>query len=92
MAGSVSKTPVAREQRRIEYFCERDIDGIISGEIVSQIPYLLQEEGVWIPVQGEIGRVDKSLPPPLRVDISVGCTPANRLRDLDIEQMGSEER
>ena len=47
---------------------------------------------MWVPVQREIGHVSESLTPALRVDITAGCTSANRLGDFDIEQMRGVER
>jgi len=47
---------------------------------------------VWIPVQREIGEVSESLPPAFRVDIPACGTPADRLRNFNIEQMGGVER
>jgi hypothetical protein len=92
MAGGCGETPIAREQRSIESFGKGNVDGVVSREIVPQIPDSGQKEVVRISAQGEIREVGESRATAFVVDLAIRCVSANHLRDLDIEQMRRVQR
>ena len=87
MAGRSGKAPITREQRRIERFGKGHIDGIVSREIVPQIPDPGQKEIVRISAQGKIHKVGECRPPAFAIDLAIRCIAPDHLRDFDIEQM-----
>jgi hypothetical protein len=88
MAGRSSETFVAGQQRRVERFGKGDVHGVIGREIAPQIPDALQEEVMWISVQGKIGKISESHAAALGVDFPASGVAANHLRNFDVEQMG----
>ena len=87
MAGRSGKAPITREQRRIERFGKGNIDGIVSGEIVPQIPHPGQKEIVRISPQGKIRKVGESGAPAFAIDLAIRRIAPDHLRDFDIQQM-----
>jgi len=61
MAGSGREAAVSREQRSIEPFSQSYIGGIISGEIVAQLPDTRQEERMWMVHYAEVQQIGKRL-------------------------------
>ena len=57
MASRSGETLVARQQRSVERFGKRDVDGIIGREIVPQIPDARQKDVMRVTLQGKIGEI-----------------------------------
>jgi hypothetical protein len=92
MAGCGGEAPVPCEHRDVERFRQSDIDGVIGREMVPQIPDPWQQKMVRIPVQGKVGKIGKSCPTTLPVDLAGRCIPPDDLRNFNIEQVGSVQR
>jgi hypothetical protein len=92
MPGSSGKTSIARKQRSVERLGESDINGIIGGKIVSQLPNARQEEIVRISMQGKVGEVGESRTTAFAINLTICRIPAEHLRDLEIEQMRNMQR
>lgn len=60
MAGCSGERLVSRQQRRVERFGERDVDGVIGRQIFPQIPDTRQKEIVRISMHREIREVGQS--------------------------------
>jgi len=88
MPGRTGEVAVTGPERRVERFCERDVNSIIGRQIVPQFPDARQKEIVRIPEQRKIGQVGERLSATLRIEFA-GCRiPTDDLRDFDVEQMG----
>jgi hypothetical protein len=83
---------ITGQQRRVERFGKGDVHGVMGREIVPQIPDALQQEVVWISMQGKIGEVGQSHAAALGIDFTVSRIPANHLRNFDVEQVGRVQR
>ena len=57
MAGRGGQTSISGEQRSIEGFRERDVHGVNSREVVSQIPDPRPKQIVLVSVQRKVGEV-----------------------------------
>jgi len=79
---------ISREQRRVERFREGDVDGVICGEIVSQIPHPREKEIVRIATERQVGQVFEGGAASPLIDFTSHCIPADNLRDFNIDQMG----
>ncbi len=86
------KSFVAGEQRRVERFGERDIDGIVGREIVPQLPDARQKEIVWIALHRKVGEIMQRRTAALVADLAIRRISADDLRDLDVEQMRRMQR
>ena len=78
---------IVSQKRRIERFSQRQIDGIISAEIVPKFPYAGQKNIVWMSPQRKDRQIDKHGPTAIRVHLSRHRIPANDLGDFDIDQV-----
>jgi hypothetical protein len=85
VAGRSGETFVAGEQWRIERFGQGDINGVIGGEIIPQIPDSGQKEIVWISVHRKVSEVGKSHAAALDIYLAVRSISTHHLRDLDVE-------
>ena len=83
---------VARQQRRVERFGKGDVDGIIGGEIVSQIPDPRQKEIMRVSAERKVGEVGESRATAFAVDLALCRIAADDLRNFDIEQMRRMQR
>src|SRR2546429_4798802 len=92
MPGRAGETPVKGDQRRIQRFGEGDVRGIVSREVVPQIPDTRQQGTVRIAVQRKVGEYRESCAAAFAVDLTTDCVAAQRVRDLDIEQMRRVQR
>jgi len=62
MTGRPGQTPIAGKQRRVERFGERNVNGVVGGEIVPQFPYPRQQEIVGIPLQRKVREIGQRRP------------------------------
>lgn len=92
MAGSGGKTPVARQERRVERFGERHVHRVIGRKIAPQFPDARQQEAVRIAAERKVGEVGERRAATLGIDLAGSRVAADDLRDLDIEQMGRVQR
>jgi hypothetical protein len=92
MAGRSSKEPVAGDQRHSERFGKRNIDRVVSREIVSQVPDARQHETVRVPVQRESRENRKSRAAAFAVNLATDRVAPDGVRDLDIDQMRGMQR
>ena len=92
MAGCSSQTLITCEQRSVKRFREGHIDGIVSREIVPQIPDPRQKEIVRISTQGKVREVGQSCAAAFAIDFAVRRISPDHLRDFDIEQMRHVQR
>jgi hypothetical protein len=67
-ARGVGKAPVARQQRPVERLRQRDIDGIISRQVVAQLPDARQQKRVRMAADREIGQIDERRAAALQLD------------------------
>lgn len=81
------ESSVAREQLRLERFRERDVDGVIRGQILTESPYTLEQRLVGVPVEIEIAKVDERFGRRRRIDLAFSHEAPQRLRDLDVGKM-----
>lgn len=88
MARRGGQALVAREERRIKRFGERDIDGIVSREIGAQFPDTWQKDAVRVSAQGKVRQIGKSRPATVRVDLAICRIFTHDLCYFDVEQMG----
>ena len=54
-------SPVARQQRRMERLGERDIGGVVGGEVMAQRPDLRRRQIVGIASQAQVGEIVEGL-------------------------------
>jgi len=92
MAGCSGQMLITREQRSVERFRKGHIDGIVSREIIPQIPDPRQKEIVRISAQGKVREVGESRAAAFAIDLSVRRISSDHLRDFDIEQMRHVQR
>lgn len=81
------KTPIMSEERRVEYFSQCNIHGIVSTEIVPQSPNPREEEVVGVPPDGKGEEVVEGSLSPVRIDLFCQCKSTDDLSDFDIEQI-----
>ena len=87
MASRAGEAPVTSDQRNLELFRKRNIDGIVGRQIVSQIPDPEQQGVVRIPIQREVCEIGERCLAALAVDFAPCREATDHVRDLDIEQM-----
>lgn len=87
MTRRAGEAAVAGDQRRAQRFGKSDISGIVGRKIVSQIPDAEQQRLVGIPMQGEVCQIGDSRPASLVADFAPRHETAERVCDLDVEQM-----
>jgi transposase len=92
MAGRGGEASITREQRSVERLGEGDVDGVVSREIVPQIPDARQKEIMRISVHGKIREIGESRAATFTIDLAVRRISPNHLRDFDVEQMRSMQR
>lgn len=83
---------VAGEQCRVERFGERDIGGIIGGQVVAQFPDPLQQHIVRVAVQGKIKQIVQRGAAACGFDLPGRRIAPEHMRHLDIDQMGRMQR
>jgi len=86
------ETPIAREKRSVERFGERNVNGVVGGEVVPQLPNWRQQKIVRIPSQGKVRQVGERRGAAFPVDVAVRGLATDRLSDLDVEQMRGVQR
>src|SRR5688572_10803804 len=79
---------VARDERSVERFREGDIDGVVGGEVVPQLPDTRQQPSMRMALHRHVDEVPQHLLSPLGQDLSPRGVPADDVRDLHVEQMG----
>jgi len=79
---------VARQKRRVEQFGERNIDRVISREIIPQFPDARNEVAVWVPKEPQPRKVFENLAAAGGLDLARGKAPTQRVDDLDVDKMG----
>jgi len=84
----VGKAPVVRQQRRVERLRRRDIDSILSRQIVAQLPDARQQKPVRITANRKIGQIGERRAAVLRLDRTVCRVATENWRYLDVQQMG----
>lgn len=83
---------VSRQQWRIEQLCQRDIDGVISREVVSQAPHARQKEIVRVAMQWQIGKIGERCLAAFLTEIAARSVTPEHLRNFHIEQMRCVQR
>ncbi len=87
MAGCSGQTLITCEQWSVERFRKGHIDGIVSREIVPQIPDPRQKKIVRISAQGKVRKVGESGAAAFATDLAVRRISPDHLRNFDIKQM-----
>jgi hypothetical protein len=83
---------VPRQQRRIEGYGKGDIDGVVSGEIAPQLPYARQKNRVRITPNGKVREIGERCATALAIDVACRRVPAQRMRDLDVDEVRRVQR
>ena len=74
-------------ERRVEGFGERDIDGVISRQIGAQLPHAWQEDFVRIAPERKISEIFERLPASFRAHIAGQSVAAQHMGDLNVDEL-----
>ena len=93
MTSRGSRQPaVAREQRGVERFREGDIDGVIGGGVLPQLPDTWQKKIMRIPSNRKVREIGESLAAAFSIDLASDRIAAKNLRHLDVDEMRRVQR
>ena len=92
MAGRAGEAPLAGDQRSLELFGKGNVRCVVSRQIVSKIPDAEQQGIVRIAVQRKIREISECRLATLAVDFAPRRLSADRVRNLDVEQMRRVQR
>src|ERR1700730_7019331 len=92
MTGRPGEPPVAGDQRHSERLGKRNVDRIISREVVSQVPDARQQETVRMPGQRKSRKNRKSRAAAFAVNLAADRIAPDGVRDLYIDQMRGMQR
>lgn len=87
VSGHRSEASVACDERRVQYFCERDVHRIVGAEIVPQFPHPRQKQRVRVSAQWKIAEINERCAAALSMDLTSRGIPTDDLCYLDIEEV-----
>ena len=90
--GSGSEIGITSDQWSSKALCEHKVGGIISGEVVAELPDLRKEEVMRIPVEAEIQQVLQRLIGTTYGNGALAYETAEYLRNFEIQEMRSMQR
>jgi hypothetical protein len=82
---------IARVEDGAVCFCQGDVSGIVSGEIVSQFPHTAKQWHMRIPLGGQRREPCEKVPAEVRVDSLFGRQSSERTYHFNIDQMRDKE-
>jgi hypothetical protein len=86
-----AQRPIPRHEGRIQRLGQREIGGVVSREVVPQLPDALQQNVVRIPVERKIGEIAQRLTAPFGRDQAQTDVPAQNRRRFNVEQVRCAE-
>lgn len=80
------------EQRRAQDLRQRDVDGIVGGQVLPQAPDPGQKKVVGVALNGKISEIFEDLAGAVRGHLALPHEAAEDLGGFDIQKMGRVER
>jgi hypothetical protein len=78
---------VARDQRRVESLCQSDVSGVVSGDVVSELPRTTEQIDMGMTVEMKVNQISDCAVRPSGGDVACPHETPESLEDFDVDQV-----